>query len=422
MRTRLGLVLIAVLLALPAVRADDWPQFRGPNRDDLSKEKGLLKEWPKDGPKLLWTYSEAGAGYSGFSIVGDRLYSLGADENKEYVFALDVAKGTRVWQTEIGDRLSNGYGDGPRSTPTVDGEFLYALGGKGNLVCLGRPGGQKKWTVMLTKDLNGGVPGWGYTESPLVDGDQVVCTPGGNKGAMAALDKKSGKVLWRSEKWQDPAGYSSIIPATCNGVRQYVQMTGKSVAGIAADDGRELWKQPHETKVAAVPTAIVKDNFVYVSSAYGTGCDLIKIIAEGTAFKPEEVYSKDIRQNMLNHHGGVVRVGDYVYGFSGGNDRQPDKWICQEFETGKIAWSEKKEKGSITFADDRLYLYGEKTGTVTLLEANPKEWKEAGQLTIPKKTSKRSERGGIWTHPVVANGRLYLRDQELIFCYDVKEK
>jgi outer membrane protein assembly factor BamB len=209
---------------------------------------------------------------------------------------------------------------------------------------------------------------------------------------------------------------------TWNGVRQYVQMTGKSVAGIAADDGRLLWKYNHESRTAAVPTPVIKDDEVYVTSGYGAGCDLIKVSANGTGFKCEEVYSSDVLKNMINHHGGVVRVGYYVYGFSGDNARNPDEWICQEFETGKIAWHEKKmEKGSVTCADGHLYLYGEKTGAAVLIEANPKEWKETGRFTIPRKSAD-TKHQAIWTHPTVANGRLYLRDQELIFCYDVKEK
>jgi hypothetical protein len=422
MEIRPGLVLLIWLSTFPAARADDWPQWRGPNRDDVSKEKGLLKSWPKDGPKLLWTCTDAGIGYSGMAVVGNRLYSLGTDKDKEVAFALDVENGKKIWTTEMGGKPTLEMGDGPRGTPTIDGDLLFAIGGGGEFVCIKTGNGEKLWHLSLTNDLGGKLMSrWGYSESPLVDGDKVLCTPGGGKGTLAALDKKTGKVLWRSKEWTDDAGYSSIIPVTWNGVRQYVQMTGKGVAGVAADDGRLLWRYSHENRVAAIPTPVIKDNEVYISSGYGAGCDLVKVIPDGKGFRCEEVYGNDVLQNMINHHGGVVRVGDFLYGFSGDNARKPDEWICQEFKTGKVAWHEKKmEKGSITFADGCLYLYGEKTGAVVLLEDNSKEWKEAGRFTIPRKSAE-SKHKAIWTHPTVANGRLYLRDQELIFCYDVKE-
>jgi outer membrane protein assembly factor BamB len=417
MKTRLASLLL-VCLTVSAARADDWPQWRGPNRDDLSKEKGLLKSWPKDGPKLLWTYSDAGVGYSGMAVVGKRLYTLFADDKKEYVLAIDIEKGAKVWATEIGPRLSQNMGDGPRSTPTVDGEFIYALSGKGELACVKREDGEKVWHVSLANDLGGKMmSGWGYSESPLVDGDKVICTPGGDKGTLAALDKKKGTVLWRSKDFTEPAGYSSIMPMTVNGVQEYIQMTGKNVAGVAADDGRLLWRYEHTARTAAVPTPILHDNQVYITSGYQSGCALVNVNADGKNFKAERVYDN---QNMVNHHGGVVLVGDYLYGYTGGNERGLHAWICQDLKTGDMKWSEEKKlgKGSVTYADDRLYLYSEDTGTAALVEANPKEWKEHGRFTVPDKSKKHRS---FWTHPVVANGRLYLRDQDLIFCYDVKD-
>ena len=227
----------------PTKTAGTWPQWRGPNRDDVSKEKGLLAEWPKGGPKLLWTFDDAGTGYSGFAVVGDRMYTMGADEKTEYLFALDLKTRKKLWSAEIGPRFSNGYGDGPRGTPTVDGDSVFALGGQGFLVCVKTGTGDKVWTKRLKQDLDGVMmSGWGYTESPLVDGDQVVVTPGGNKGAVAALDKKTGEVLWQSKEFTDKAAYSSLVPANIGGVRQYVQMTGESVAGVAAKDGALLWR------------------------------------------------------------------------------------------------------------------------------------------------------------------------------------
>jgi outer membrane protein assembly factor BamB len=407
--------------AAPARAAFDWPQWRGPNRDNISRETGLLKTWPTGGPKLLWTSDVAGIGYSGPAVVGDRLYTMGGDEKNDFVIALDVRDGKKVWSTQIGPYVRNGYGSGPRGTPTVDGESLYALGAAGQLACLKTIDGEKVWSVNLTgrDGLGGNRPGWNYSESPLVDGDQVVCTPGGSQGTLAALDKKTGKVLWRSKELTDPAGYSSIVPTTVGGVRQYVQLTMKGVAGVAAKDGRLLWYYRHPGyKIAVIPTAIVHDNHVYAAAGYGAGDVLLKLTPDGDGTKAEQVYDDDAMRLMDNKHEGVVLVGGYVYGWS---DR--GGWTCQEFKTGKKVWQSKKlGRGSLVCADGQLYCYSENDGTAVLVNASPEGWQERGRFTLPRHTQRRREYGNnIWTHPVIANGRLYLRDQELIFCYDVKD-
>jgi outer membrane protein assembly factor BamB len=413
-RTLAALIACLAVASLPLLAAD-WPQWRGPDRTDISKETGLLKSWPDKGPKLLWTYSDAGTGYSGPAIIGERLYTMGADSDNDLVYALDTNTGKRVWSTKIARRITLNRGDGPRGSPTVDGDRLYAIGSQGELICVDRTKGKKLWSVNLVKDLGGAVPHWGYTESPLVDGDKVICTPGGRKGAVAALDKTSGAEIWRSKDFTESAAYSSLVAATVGGVRQYVQMTTGSVVGVAADSGRVLWRYPRAAKIT-VPTPIVSGDFVYTTSGYGVGCDLIKLGRDGDAFKFTEVYSNKTNKNMVNHHGGVILVGDYLYGYS-----ESKGWVCQELKTGKLAWNEKKlGKGSVTFADGRLYCYSEGDGTVVLIEASPQGWKGHGRFTIPKKTKKRPSGSAIWTHPVVSNGRLYLRDHEFIFCYDVK--
>ncbi len=426
MRTRLQwltaflpALLLPGVLAAPAPREStrfDWPQWRGPDRTDVSRETGLLKDWPANGPKLLWTSEDAGAGYSGPAIVGERYLTMGADEKQEFVLCLDVHTGKRLWRSDYGARYKNGYGDGPRGTPTVDGEFLYAVGGDGDLVCLKLADGTRVWEKSLTKDLGGGRPVWGYTESPLVDGDKVLVTPGGAKGTVAALDKKTGNVIWRSKGFTDGAQYGSLMIGNGGGVKQYVQMTAASVAGVAADDGRLLWQFARKGPVAAVPSVIIKDDFVFATSGYGAGCNLIKLTRDGDKITPSEVYAN---KDMTNHHGGVVLVGDYLYGYS---DR--GGWVCMDFQTGKVAWKENKKlaKGSLTSADGMLYLYSEKDGTCVLIESSPAGWKEHGRFKIPQESKARPPQGGpnIRTHPVVANGRLYLRDQEFLFCFAVK--
>jgi outer membrane protein assembly factor BamB len=417
MNTRTLPVLTACLiLTLPALAAD-WPQWQGPDRNNVSKETGLLKSWPKEGPKLLWTYEDTGAGYSGPSIVGDRLHILGESDKADFVCALDVKNGTKLWASDYAPPFSQDRGNGPRSSPTVDGDVLYAIGGQGDLVCVATADGKILWQKNLRKDLGGDMmSGWGYSESPLVDGDKLICTPGGKQGTLAALDKKTGDILWRSKDVTDKAGYSSIIAVEVGGIRQYVQQTGQGVIGVAAKDGKLLWRHPRpEFKTAIIPTPIFHDNLVYVTDGYGLGCDQLKLTPDDSGgVKAERSYDKSVLKTVDNKHGGVVLVGDYIYGWTDSGN----KWVCQEFKTGKIVWESKElGRGSITCADGHLYCYSESDGTAMLIDASPDGWKEHGRFKIPRT----KKPGSIWTHPVVANGRLYLRDQNLLYCYDVKE-
>jgi outer membrane protein assembly factor BamB len=256
---------------------------------------------------------------------------------------------------------------------------------------------------------------WNYSESPLVDGDKVICTPGGSSGTMIALNKKTGEVIWRSKDWPDNASYASSVAAEIGGQRQYIQLTDASVAGVAAADGRLLWRAPRPGRTAVIPTPIVAGNLVYVTSGYNAGCNLFEVNADGTNFTAKPVYASKV---MVNHHGGVVKVGDNLYGFSEGKG-----WTCQNFKTGEAVWQDKEKlgKGSVTCADGMLYLRteGDKGAacTVVLLEASPQGWTEKGRFDQPDRSGKNS-----WPHPVVANGRLYLRDQDVLLSYDVKLK
>jgi outer membrane protein assembly factor BamB len=303
----------------------------------------------------------------------------------------------------------------------VDGDHLYVLSSSGRLSCLKAADGSKVWSVELVGDLGGNRPIWNYSESPLVDGDQVICTPGGSKGTLAALDKKTGKVLWRSKDVTDPAGYSSVVLDDTGGVRQYVQQTMKGVVGVAAKEGRDgavLWYHPNSRyRIAVIPTPIVFENYVYTTAGYGAGASLFELTPEGDKIKAQQLYDDQARQVMDNKHGGVVRVGSYVYGWTD----HGNKWVCQELKTGNEVWASKAlGRGSIICADDCLYLYSEDKGTVVLAAASPNGFSEKGRFVIPRQTRRREFNNNHWTHPVVANGRLYLRDQELVFCYDVK--
>lgn len=427
--------IIVTLAALSAIAAD-WPQWRGPNRDDVSKETGLLKTWPKEGPKLLWTFKNAGVGYSGPAIVGDTLYCAGGRGDTEFLFALDAKTGTEKWSAKIGPlfdwAIGNEWNAGPGATPAVDGNRVYALGGQGELVAVDSANGTIVWRKNMVKDFGGEVDpiggsanpkiAWGYTWSPLVDGDKVVCVPGGKDGTLAALDKKTGNVIWRSTGLTELATYSSPIVAEVGGIRQYIQMTLLGVAGVAAKDGKLLWYHRREEKYTdvVIPTPIFHDSYVYTAH-WTEGCDLIQLVPSGGEIKVNLVYSSP---EMKNRDGGVVLVNGHVFGCSEGRAG----WLCQDFKTGKPAWSLKRppaiERGSLIYADGNLYLLGEK-GNVVLLEATTDKaagWQEKGRFELPERSKLNKVKGMAWTHPVIANGRLFLRDQELLFCFDVKAK
>jgi len=398
------------LLAPPRAAALDGPQWRGPDRSDVSKETGLLKQWPEGGPKQVWIYKDAGKGYAGPAIVGGKLYTMGTRENSEVLLALDANTGKEVWAAKIGPILPNNWGDGPRGTPTVESDRIYTLGGQGTLICAQVKDGKIIWQHTM-QELGGTVPFWGYTESVLVDGNQVVCSPGGQQGSIAALDKSTGKTLWQSKGFTDNVHYSSLIPADHNGQRQYIKLTEKSVAGIGAKDGKLLWRSDFPGRTAVIPTPIFKDGFVYVTAGYGAGCKLIKL---GAGDQASDVYDNKV---MKNHHGGVILIGEHVYGHSDGSG-----WVCQNFKTGEEVWNAKNlGKGAIGYADEMFYCLDERSGTVALIEASPKGWNEHGRFKLDPQSTIRSRQGAIWTHPVIVNGKLYLRDQDLIYCYDVKK-
>jgi outer membrane protein assembly factor BamB len=419
---------LAVLaLSLTAPSDTDWPQWRGPNRDGVSKETGLLKTWPTEGPKLLWIFEEGGLGYSSFSVVGNVAYTMGAQDDKngdkEFVLAIDTTTGKEKWRTEIGKYFRNEpWGGGPRGTPTIDGDKLYALGARGDLVCLALADGAKVWAKNLVSDFGGGVPGWGYSESVLIDGDKLIVTPGREKGAILALDKKSGDQVWRCAELTDYAGYSSIIVAEVGGIRHYVQQTMQSLCGVRASDGKLLWRRADlKYAVAVIPTPIFYKDHVFATAGYGAGCTLVKLSPAENGIKAEKIYAN---KSIVNHHGGVIRVGEYVYGHSDAGNA----WMCLEFMRSDRADGPepvskfKFDKGSSVYADGSLYCFGQSKGEVVKVSPSPDVWKEEGRFTLPKSDTNRSKSGGVWSHPVIADGKLYLRDQNYIFCYDVKAK
>jgi outer membrane protein assembly factor BamB len=406
---RLGALLLAMLPL--SVEAADWPQFRGPNRDDHSPDTGLLKVWPKDGPTLVWKAQGIGQGFSSVAVVADKIFTMGDDKSSSYVFALDRAKGTRLWSTRVGK--AGGNYQGTRCTPTVDGELLYALGQFGDLVCLSCDTGKELWRKSFPTDFKGRSGGWNYTESPLIDGEKLVCTPGGKDATLVALDKKTGDVIWKSALG-DGAAYSSIVVSEANGIRQYVQLLPSGVVGVSARDGKLLWKYDRLGKnTANIPTPIIQGDHVFCTAGYGKGGALLTVRAAGESFKAEEDY---YIPQLKNKHGGVVLVGDYVFGDQ--DDR--GKPQCAEWKTGKILWSKTERtrgqgSAAVTYADGSLYIRYN-NGYVALVEANPEAYREKSVFKIPNSDS------NSWSHPVVIGGRLYLREKDILWCYDVRAK
>ena len=406
-----ALLLPALVATTLTASASDWPQWRGADRTDISKETGLLKSWPAEGPKLVWINKDVGLGYSGYAVTGGKLFTMGLRGDTELLIAVDATSGKELWATPVGPILKNGWGDGPRGTPTVSGDTVFALSGQGTVIAAKVGDGKEIWKADL-RAFGGKTPGWGYTESVLVDEGKVICTPGGKDGTLIAFDAATGKKVWQTADWTDGAHYSSPIVVTHGGVRQYIQLTSQHVAGVSAKDGKVLWTSEWPGKTAVIPTPIYKDGFVYISSGYGVGCKLVKLGANGTAKNVWE------NTNMVNHHGGVILVGDKLYGFS-------DKggWTCQDFKSGEVTWSAKNlGKGAIHCADGMFYCLEEGSGTVALVEVSDKGWNEKGRFKLTPQTTQRNPKGKVWTHPVVSDGKLYLRDQELLFCFDVKGK
>jgi outer membrane protein assembly factor BamB len=419
MNRLLPLALLAILTVTSTSLCDDWPQWRGPNRDEISKETGLKKDWSKDAPKLLWTYREAGRGYGGPSIVGGKIYLTGCrDDKTDFLICVDVKNGKELWVTEFADFYDNGWGGGPRGNPTVADGMVYLIGPKGDLVAFAADTGKQAWSKNFGKDLGGKLmSGWGYSESPLVDGDKVICSPGGAKGTLAALDKKTGETIWRSKDVTDSAGYASVVVSEFGGTRQYITTTDKGTIGVAAKDGKLLWKIENTAfRTAVIPTPIVSGEYVFSTSGYGAGCDLIKLSGSGDSIKAEKVYSN---KNMANHHGGVILLKDHIYGYSDSKG-----WLCMGLKSGEVVWEDKSKntpgKGAITYAEGRFYCFGERSGSLSQIEASTEGYKELGRLELPEKTKLPRKSGQIWAHPVIANGMLYLRDQDLLFCFDIR--
>jgi outer membrane protein assembly factor BamB len=411
MRTLLVIAALALgLSSIPAgtglAQTTDWFQWRGPNRDGHSAETGLLREWPSGGPKELWRATGAGTGYSSFSASNNRLFTLGARGNVEYVIAFDAATGNRLWEVPNGQRFRNDMGDGPRSTPTVEGDRVYAFGGTGELVCLDVATGKKHWSVNVVSQFGGNTPYWGYSESPLIVDDRIILNAGGPRASIVAINKLNGQTIWQQHS--DDAGYSSPMLLRTGSLQQVVFFTGQRGLAVDPRDGRLLWSYNRASNnTANIATPVIRGNRVFFSSDYGTGAALVEVRAAGNIASAQEVY---FTRDMRNHHASSVIVGDHIYGFSS------SILTALKFDTGETAWRNRSVgKGSLVYADERLYLYSEQ-GTIGLAEATPTEYRERGRFSI------KASGPPTWSHPIITNGRLIIRDQDTVYAYDVKGK
>jgi outer membrane protein assembly factor BamB len=407
MRALAILVLAALAGAAASLEAQtaDWPQWRGPMRTGISPETGLLREWPASGPARVWSAANLGAGFGSIAVSGERVFVQGMLKTQSVVTALTRADGRMLWVRPVGRSLDNYMGSGARGTPTVDGDRLYVLTENGDLACLRVQDGSVVWQRNILQEFGGRNIGWLISESPLVDGPHVIVTPGGRGAGMAALDKMTGKTVWTAKELNDQAGYASPIVADVQGVRTIMTLTSEAGVGVRASDGKLMWRYPRVANdTANIATPIFFDNKVFYSSDYGTGGALLTLRAEGGDVRAQEAY---FTSEMQNHHGGIVLVNGYLYGFSNAI------LTCLEFATGKVMWRHRSVgKGSLAYADGHLYLLSE-DNVVGLAEATPAAYREKGRFTI-------ADQGWpSWAHPVVSGGRLFIRNQGILSAYNI---
>lgn len=428
--------LLVLLLFCSTLRADDWPQFQGKNRDSISSETGLSKSWPESGLPLLWTFSEAGTGYSSAAVAAGKAYLTGARGDQEFLICLDVTTGKELWSTAIGPKFDfdgNQWGAGPRATPTVAQGHIVALGGGGQLICVDAASGKASWKLHMQKDLGGEVNpigggpgtkpgeakiGWGYCWSPLIDGSTLVCFPGGPQGAAVALELKTGKVVWRSAEFTKQASYASPIVAELSGVKQYVFLHNDGLTGVNAADGKVLWNWEKKYADVVIPTPILVDGMIYVSAGTNPStCDLVEVTKTDGTLRAASLYKGKTQRVMKNAVGGSVIVHGNAYGYS-------DKigWVCQEVASGKQRWAARQplQAGSVIAVDGHLICYDEENRELALLEANPDEFKLLGKFMLPVESKFPTPGGRNWTPVSFADGRLIVREQEHLFCFKAK--
>jgi outer membrane protein assembly factor BamB len=407
MKKVLALVGVVVFGVSVVQAANDWPQWQGADRSRVSKETGLLNTWPSAGPAIVWKATGLGSGYGSMSVVGDRVFVQGTRNNRSVVIAINRATGKELWSKALGAHEVGDMGPGPRGTPTVDGDRVYVLTEAGDLACV-KTDGTAVWQRNILRDFRGRQLQWLISESPLVDGAHVVVSPGGPGAGIVKLDKMTGQTVWEAKELSDPAGYSSIVAADVKGVRTYLTFTASAGVGVRASDGKLMFRYPRAAnRTANITTPVFFNDKVFFTSDYGTGGGLLELNVENGQVVSKEVY---FNTNMKNHHGGVVLVDGYLYGFNSAI------LTCMEFATGTVMWRDRSVgKGTVTYADGHLYIQGE-NNLIGLAEATPAGYREKGRFSIPDM--------GLpsWAHPAIADGRLYVRNQDSLLAYDIKAK
>ncbi len=413
------LLIVLSLSTLQRLQAEDWPRWRGVNNDNISVETGLLNQWPEGGPKRLWLIDGLGNGFASVSVANGKIFTMGRRDKIEYLTCLNESDGSQIWTTPIGPGNGN---EGPNGTPTVDGDRVYGISLAGDMICCDVNTGNKIWNTSFEKDFGGKMmSGWGYSESPLIDGDNVICTPGSSNAMLAALNKETGKVIWKSQipaaqKGNDGAGYSSVVISNAGGIKQYVQLIGHGVISVAAKDGKFLWGYDKIANTTAnVPTPLVFGNFIFASTGYSDGGSaLLEIKPARGGLQPREVYYKNAK-TLQNHHGGMVLIDDKIYMGHGHNNGFP---CCIDIKTGDPVWGPQrgpgKESAAITYADGHLY-FRYQDATMTLIEATTTGFALKGQF------EEGFGGGNRWAQPVIANGKMYLRTNGQLACYDVRK-
>ena len=406
-------LLACIFLSLDAVQGADWPQWRGPDRSGVSTETGLLKSWPSGGPKLFWEGGAVGEGFSSLAIVDGRIFTMGDKNGQSHLFCLNQKGGATLWSLKVGK--SGGNYSGTRCTPTVDGDLVFALGQFGDLVCVDVASGRARWRKNLVSDFGGKSGGWNYSESVLVDGNNLICSPGGKQATALALNKRTGSVVWKTVL---PGGgeshYSSWVISNGAGIKQYVRLFAGGTFGVAAANGKFLWRYDKlGSNTANIPTPIPFGDYVFTAAGYGKGGALLKLSRKSGGIVAEEVY---FSRELKNKHGGIVKVGNYVYGDF---DDRGNPW-CADVRTGQVKW--RKERGGqgsgsacVTYADGLLY-FRYQDGIMGLVDPSPQgEFRQVSSFRIPDGMKK------SWAHPVISGGLLYLRGLDKILCYDVRD-
>jgi len=398
---------------LPAQKTFDWPCFHGTDRTNKSAETGLLNEWPVNGPELMWTASGLGEGYSSISVCDGRFYTSGKVDNQTYVFCFDLA-GKPLWKKPNGKSWATTLSwassyNGSRSTPTCDEGVVYHLSESGRLAAFDAITGKELWSEELSKEFEAEIPEYGYSESVLIDGNNLYVKPAGEKAYQACLDKKTGKTVWVNNKIPGTIGYNSAVLMDYNNYHQIIGASSNCFYGVDTKTGSLLWSVDFvNQRELNLTDAVCYKEYVFLTSGYGKGSMLVKLTSSGKEIFPETVWKSAL---MDNHHGGVVLQDGYLYG-SGSNSKG---WFCLDFLTGRQVWKS-DGKGSLTFADGKLYLLDER-GTMKLVRCTPDKFDKSGEFRVPK--------GGdsmYWAHPVVCGGRLYLRHGDNVFCYKISTR